>query len=109
MKILKLTLKKQWFDMILSGEKKEEYREKKTYWVNRLCSGFPSAYDAKDFDAVQFYNGAYFSDKLPNFLIEWEGMERRTGRPEWGAVEGTEYFVIKLGEIIQNNTANAEN
>lgn len=36
MKILKLTLKKEWFDMILSGEKDEEYREIKPYWVTRL-------------------------------------------------------------------------
>ena len=27
MKYLHLTLKKNWFDLILSGEKKEEYRE----------------------------------------------------------------------------------
>ena len=27
MKILHLTLNKKWFDMILLGEKKEEYRE----------------------------------------------------------------------------------
>jgi len=27
MKILEMTLKKKWFDMISSGEKKEEYRE----------------------------------------------------------------------------------
>jgi len=36
MKILNLTLKKKWFDMILSGEKKEEYREIKQYWETRL-------------------------------------------------------------------------
>ena len=36
MKTLHLTLKKGWFDMILSGEKKEEYREIKPYWVRRL-------------------------------------------------------------------------
>ncbi len=36
MKILKLTLKKKWFDLILSGDKKEEYREIKPYWVRRL-------------------------------------------------------------------------
>lgn len=35
-KILHLTLKKKWFDMIASGEKKEEYREIKPYWVDRL-------------------------------------------------------------------------
>lgn len=37
MKILHLTLKKKWFDMILSGEKKEEYRDTKEFWLRRLC------------------------------------------------------------------------
>ena len=36
MKTLHLTLKKKWFDMIASGKKKEEYREIKPYWFERL-------------------------------------------------------------------------
>lgn len=36
MSTLKLTLKKKWFDMIASGEKKEEYREIKPYWIKRF-------------------------------------------------------------------------
>lgn len=36
MKTLKLTIKKKWFDKIKSGEKKEEYREIKSYWIKRL-------------------------------------------------------------------------
>ena len=36
MKTLKLTLTRKWFDMILRGEKKEEYREIKPYWEQRL-------------------------------------------------------------------------
>ena len=35
-KVLTLTVSKQWFDMILSGEKTEEYRAIKSYWINRL-------------------------------------------------------------------------
>ena len=35
-KVLTLTVSKQWFDMIVSGEKTEEYREIKPYWVARL-------------------------------------------------------------------------
>lgn len=35
-KVLTLSVKKEWFDKIVSGEKKEEYREIKTYWVARL-------------------------------------------------------------------------
>ena len=34
--ILPLTLNKKWFDMILSGVKKEEYREIKSYWIKRF-------------------------------------------------------------------------
>lgn len=37
-KTLHLNLKKKWFDMILSGEKTEEYREIKGYWIDRLSS-----------------------------------------------------------------------
>lgn len=36
MKTLHLNLKKKWFDMILSSEKKEEYREIKPFWENRF-------------------------------------------------------------------------
>ena len=34
--MLVLPIKKKWFDMILSGEKKEEYREIKRYYESRL-------------------------------------------------------------------------
>lgn len=37
MKILELPLKKEWYNMIESGEKREEYREIKPYWQNRLA------------------------------------------------------------------------
>lgn len=39
MKTLHLTLKKQYFDEILAGVKTEEYREVKSYWINRLLKG----------------------------------------------------------------------
>mgnify|MGYP006887306864 CR=1 FL=1 len=35
-KILTLTISKQWFDMVVSGKKKEEYRVIKGYWAKRL-------------------------------------------------------------------------
>ena len=34
--MLTLPIKKKWFDMILFGEKKEEYREIKPYWTKRF-------------------------------------------------------------------------
>lgn len=38
--MLILPIKKKWFDMILSGEKKEEYREIKPYYESRLPKNF---------------------------------------------------------------------
>ena len=37
-KVLTLTVRKQWLDMIAAGEKTEEYREIKQYWVSRLVN-----------------------------------------------------------------------
>lgn len=34
--MLTLPIKKKWFDMIKSGEKKEEYREIKPYYASRF-------------------------------------------------------------------------
>ena len=38
--MLILPIKKKWFDMILSGEKKEEYREIKEYYETRFQNLF---------------------------------------------------------------------
>lgn len=35
-----LTIKKRWFDMIKSGEKKEEYRDIRPFYDSRLPKGF---------------------------------------------------------------------
>ena len=32
---LNLVVSKEWFDMIVAGEKTEEYRAIKSYWINR--------------------------------------------------------------------------
>ena len=38
--MLILPIKKQWFDMILTGEKREEYREIKPYYTQRFSKVF---------------------------------------------------------------------
>lgn len=96
MKILELTLKKQWFDMILSGDKKEEYREIKPYWINRLIDN--NTWFFKKFDAVKFKNG--YSKDANSFLIEFKDINIDYGYSGWGAETGKTYFVIKLGNII---------
>ena len=87
---LHLTLKKNWFDLIFSGEKKEEYREIKPYWEKRLIG--------KKYDRIIFRNG--YGDNVPWFAIELKGITQGTGKSEWGAEEGKLYFVLSLGEIV---------
>ena len=44
-KVLRLTVCKKWFDMIVEGSKKEEYREIKPYWIKRLTTNCEVIYD----------------------------------------------------------------
>ena len=90
MKVLHLTLKKKWFDMIASGAKKEEYREIKPYWNQRLHT--------ESFDVVAFRNG--YGKHVPSVTVELLGIERGLGIVEWGAPEKTMVYILKLGRII---------
>ena len=55
MKTLHLTLKRKWFDMILTGIKKQEYRELKKYWIKRLIDF--KTMEAIHYDTITFSNG----------------------------------------------------
>ena len=52
-KVLTLNVSKQWLDMIVAGEKTEEYREIKPYWIKRLTTNCEVAYDV----ALETYCG----------------------------------------------------
>jgi uncharacterized protein (DUF736 family) len=95
MKVLHLNLKKKWFDMILSGEKKCEYREIKPYWAKRLKDFLVK----NPFDVIVFRNG--YAKDAPTFTIECRGIRFGEGFEEWGSETGTMYYVIELGEIIK--------
>lgn len=112
-KILHLTLRRKWYDMILSGVKKEEYREIKPYWCKRLIydnmwqtiEGNPVIYKSallhtfKHFDIIRFTNG--YSKNAPTFDIECKGISIGVGNPEWGAPT-EQVFILSLGKIISN-------
>jgi hypothetical protein len=90
MKVLHLTLKKKWFDMISSGAKKEEYREVKPYWNLRLHT--------EHFDVVEFRNG--YGKNVPAVTVELLEINRGLGITEWGAPEKTVVYILRLGRII---------
>lgn len=60
-KILHLTIKRKWFDLIAQGKKTVEFREIKPYWTKRLRG--------KEFDEVHFRNG-YRKDS-PFMRVQW--------------------------------------
>lgn len=47
-KVLTLNVSKQWLDMIVAGEKTEEYLEIKPYWIKRLTTNCEVAYDVAE-------------------------------------------------------------
>lgn len=98
-KILKLTIKKKWFDLINSNIKKEEYREIKDYWISRICNVVGIyKYNIKNFDIVEFKNG--YGSTAPKSSFNILDITIGKGKPEWGAEADEEYFIIKLGERI---------
>lgn len=116
--------------MIASGEKKEEYRDLKPYWMKRLfrvideeCSG----YENVDSECAEFYcapkNISIFKKDLTNITFERKydyvtfhygytsrsmtfhikDIQVRNGKSEWGAEPDKQYFVIKLGKRIKED------
>jgi hypothetical protein len=96
---LELTINKQWFDLIASGEKKEEYRELKDFWKNRLMDKEGEFLYFKHFDQVRFRNG--YSPTSPVIVLECKGVSIDYGKQKWGAEKGAKYFVVKLGKILK--------
>lgn len=111
-KVLHLSVKKQWFDMISAGEKTEEYREIKPYWIKRLTTNCEVAYDVaaetycgkmlyRPYTHVLFING-YRKDS-PRIEKEIESIT--IGKPKKGLCPdkwlGTEFFIIKFKQRMK--------
>lgn len=95
MMTLYLPLKKEWYNMIESGEKKEEYREINNYWASRLLHRHIQQF--KLFEAVRFSYG--YTNRTMTYKIE--SLRIGKGKPEWGAPTDHEVFIIKLGERMK--------
>jgi hypothetical protein len=99
MKTLHLSLKKQPFDVMHTGEKNKEFR-KDTPWIrSRLLT---KNGERKHYDVVKFTNG-YGSDK-PCFIAEYKGFEFTEGNYTYSnglkvVVTGMD-FTINLGKVI---------
>ncbi|WP_411825377.1 ASCH domain-containing protein [Luteolibacter sp. AS25] len=88
--MLRLTLKRQWFNMIAAGIKKEEYRVPGK-WINSRIYG-------KEYDVVEFKNG--YGATVPTMIVEYKGRKLSTGNAAWGAQSGQVYHTLKLGKVL---------
>jgi len=122
--ILKMTLQKKWFEMILSGEKKTEYREVKPYWIQRIFDykeldvtaesflnalikkKYPMFLYQKRISQIHFFNGGYFSKNLPNFKKELLSTYFGKGVEDWGAEKDKAYLCFCLGKIVDVDIEN---
>ena len=90
--MLTLPIKKIWFDMILSGEKKEEYRNITPYYTTR----FYNIVGTDNKLTVKLQNG--YSKNAP-FIIINASLSIGCGKPEWGAEPNIEYYILSIIDI----------
>jgi hypothetical protein len=119
-KVLHLNLKRKWFNMIKSGEKKEEYRELTNYWFKRLFGQYAINPDTgqkasaettysvlsqnsdviiRSFPRIKYtsilFSNGYAKDR-DQISVSLHGIVICEGKKEWGALPGRKYFVITL-------------
>lgn len=111
--VLNLVLKRKWYDMIASGEKKEEYRESKRHWRTRIGRWMDNIIpDGDGLDVifgetkpmvVAFSLGYRKADMffVVNTVLDPDAKyPGRTCHPEWGEPDSPHY-VIKLCERVE--------
>lgn len=120
--MLTLPIKKKWFDMIVSGEKKEEYREIKPYYDSRFMNAFgfllvggqmvygeaaPEEIRKPWPVLVVFRNG--YSKDSPEVVCKCT-LQFGKGKPEWGAEPGKLYYVLKIEKVeeVRNHALNVK-
>lgn len=126
MKVITLSIKQKYFDLIASGEKKQEFREIRPTNAKRyfryLCEG--KEYDDPDnlpeegaidlvpvkYDAIKFLTGAYNKGPRPWMLVEVKDAVIEILTDENGddlvyEYNGEEYLVSQivytLGEVLE--------
>jgi hypothetical protein len=104
LKTLNLSLKKQWFDLMVTGEKTEEFRKGSDWIRSRL---FNPDGTRKKYDVIKFVNGyggnkPYFICKYINFIECYFSIiarEYSNGLRVEGIGKGD--FIIICGDIIE--------
>ena len=95
--ILPLVLQGVWYNMIATGEKEEEYRDRTDYWKTRILNWVNKR---KKFEVVEFRLGYAKNAKRMAFEMNDVFSRTRARNPAWGEPE-TPHYVIELGERVE--------
>jgi hypothetical protein len=95
--MLVLPIKKKWFEMIVSGEKTEEYREFKEYYHIRFKRLFGLDYKNKSAEIV-FRNGYNYKSPSVRCLC---ALEVGTGKKEWGANPNEKCYKLIILRVLE--------
>lgn len=96
--MLTLPIKRKWFDMIWSGEKKEEYREIKPYYEVRFTNAERRYVNSEWWLYIQLRAG--YGKNAPSMIIG-ATLDTGKGKKEWGATPGVVYFRLHIKEIFR--------
>lgn len=91
-KVLKLTLKKKWFDLMKDGFKKIEFREPSDWIFSRLLD---ENSNEKEYDLIEFKNGC--GTNAPSFLCEFLGWDIEEKQTEY--IFGSEKIISEVGTV----------
>lgn len=104
MKILKLTLKKAPFDVMKTGEKKNEYRRPSKWIESRL---YDKDGNPREYDAIEFING--YGATRPRFMCKYLGIGMSMQNYSLSYSNGLKVrvsdgdYIIKCGEILNES------
>ena len=101
--MLTLPIKKKWFDMIMAGEKKEEYRERKQYYTSRFraLGLLDEKYRTTGARAMIALRNGY--KKTDPTIYAAVTMRIGKGKPEWGAKPGENYYILEIKSFDHND------
>lgn len=111
--MLTLPIKKKWFDMIITGEKREEYRSITPYYETRFANLFGVVFcggtwikcsdvgltecEKGEAQVIRFRNG--YRNTSRSFTAKCT-LSVGNGKEQWGAEPGKRYFILTICEIL---------
>ena len=99
--MLILTISEPWFSMIVSGEKKEEYRDIKPFYTTRFKNVglLNDEYNCTDKEVEILFRNGYDRNK-PYFCAKIT-ISKGRGRRTWGAASNKLYYVLKINKLTE--------